>query len=89
MSIRFLHIRKFHNVDDTLLGKGGTTVAYEVDDDTIRFAIAKCSPRDNYCRKTGRVIALGRLQANKDFTIVHMMGNPIEAILRNINHAST
>jgi hypothetical protein len=78
MSIRYLHVRKEN------LQKGGTTVAYEVDDDTIRFAVAKCSDRDNYCRKTGRSIATGRLNANKDRTIAYMRGAPIEAILRNL-----
>lgn len=82
MSIRFLHIREQFN--GALLGKGGTTVAYEEDVGTIRFAVAKCSPRDNYCRKTGRAIAIGRLNANKDRTIVHADGKPIEAILRNL-----
>lgn len=86
MSIRFLHIRRMAGSAHGPLGKGGMTVAYEVDDDTIRFAVAKCSQRDNYCRKTGRAIATGRLNANKDHTIVHMIGTPIEAILRNLNH---
>lgn len=76
--IRFLHVR----IPESQ--KGGKTVAYEVDDDTIRFAIAKCSHRDNYCRKTGRSIAFGRLSAGKDQTIVYMDDTPIEAILRNL-----
>lgn len=89
--IRFLHIRKTINpqpdmLKDIIQCKGGMTVAYEVDDDTIRFAVAKCSIRDNYCRKTGRSIALGRLNASKDQTIVHMTGTPIEAIIRNIEN---
>jgi hypothetical protein len=91
-SIRFLHIRNLHNEnngDDSYIScKGGTTVAYEVDDDTIRFAVAKCSIRDNYCRKTGRAIATGRLNTGKDQTIVHMTGTPIEAILRNIENVN-
>lgn len=41
--------------------KGGITIAYEVishkKGKTLQFAIAQCSKKDNYCKKTGVTIA--------------------------------
>jgi hypothetical protein len=102
MSTKFIHIRNYqprHPSETTieLSCKGGTTVAYELDDAggagkaTVRYAVAHCSPRDNYCRATGRAVASGRLKSAKIPTswvtvIVNEQGkvNPVVAILRAI-----
>jgi hypothetical protein len=41
--------------------KGGTTlVEIEFADGNFSRTFARCSPRDNYCKATGRMIAVGR-----------------------------
>jgi len=68
---KFIH---FRNVDDTETGttatKGGVTVAFSEGEGHLTYAVAHCSPRDNYCRKTGRAIAEGRLKAGKSHKVV-------------------
>lgn len=83
--MRFLHIRKENDIREMSI-KGGITVAYEVDDDTVEIATARCSDRDNYCRKTGRSIAEGRFRAGKTRTLALAQAGvtPIEVILRNV-----
>jgi hypothetical protein len=52
---------------------GGLTVAYkEVEPDVIRFAYAICSGQDNFCKKTGRTIAAGRLNSDKIAKTLHV-----------------
>lgn len=59
----FRHIRNI-NDDGTVSNRGGATVAYqEVKPGLIRVAMALCSNRDNFCRKTGRTIAGGRMNS--------------------------
>lgn len=50
--------------------KGGCTIAFYTDSvpdeqgtlkQVVHFAIARCSPKDNYVKETGRVKARGRL----------------------------
>lgn len=82
MSTKFLHIRpttdnfQFHN-------KGGTTVAYEVEENEMRFALAKCSKNDNFCRKTGRTLAAGRLKSDRLSVFVTLGQQSPEEIIRN------
>ena len=41
--------------------KGGTTLCeIEFADGNVARTFARCSPRDNYCKATGRMIAIGR-----------------------------
>ncbi|RLD76699.1 MAG: hypothetical protein DRJ07_15860 [Bacteroidetes bacterium] len=52
-------IRHFHNP----LTRGGTTIALLVDDKTKRVmgrGLAICSDKDQFCRKTGRILASER-----------------------------
>lgn len=58
---KFVHLR---NLDKN---RGGITIAYSVDEDTkvVYYAIARCNPKDNFCRRTGRVKAAGRLLSPK------------------------
>lgn len=85
--MRFLHIRNRHGDDQNyeVTTKGGITVAYEVvnNGDEVHMATAKCSIRDNYCRKTGRTIAEGRFNAGKITVVALAQANtsPIEHIL--------
>lgn len=56
--MKYLHLReKKHG---NILPKGGMTVAYDVQDNIVKLAMAKCSKRDQYSRKRGRDISTGR-----------------------------
>lgn len=73
--IKFKHIRNTYFVLDDYTNYedygipmidnlGGATIAYTVNnDDTIDFATAYCSPKDNFCKATGRTISSGRLMS--------------------------
>jgi len=71
-SVRFLHYRAFAN-DGTVLPYGGATVAYrKIGPGQVAYAVARCRDKtktpevksaysDNFNRRRGRDIALGRL----------------------------
>ncbi len=62
--IRFLHVRPQQDGKPTT--RGGVTVAYVFNpemDQVDHWAYARCSSKDNFCRKTGRIIAEGRLHS--------------------------
>jgi hypothetical protein len=61
MKTRFAHIRHFDTRGE-YLAKGGETFCYTIlDDGTLRVSSAMCSLKDNYCRRIGRDVALGRM----------------------------
>ncbi len=64
--IKFHHVRAYSH-DGKILGNGGGTVAFEVDDAgfVLRTAASMCHPRDNFSRYLGRVKAAGRLNSAK------------------------
>jgi len=64
MSIRFAHIRIIAP-DGHIDSKGGLTIAYEQQGNTINYAIARCHERDNFVKSQGRVKAAGRLLSDK------------------------
>jgi hypothetical protein len=53
--LRFMHLR-------SAIGKGTVTIGYRIDDatKTAFFIKAKCNPKDNFCRRVGRDICIGR-----------------------------
>lgn len=57
---KFMHLRSTQ-------GRGGVTIAFNMDTvtQTAFYAIARCNPKDNFCRRTGRVKAGGRLLSPK------------------------
>lgn len=66
--VRFIHVRPGQHYNGRrLVGKaalkGGLTVAYQLTarGTIIQYALAQCSPEDNYSRAKGRVISHGRL----------------------------
>lgn len=69
-----------------LNNKGGVTVAYIIQQTEkgkfVEFALAQCSDKDNYCRKTGREVALDRYIKGQIFSIVVKGGK--KAIKRRI-----
>lgn len=59
--VKFLHYRVVENGQVSC--KGGATIAYVTGEEGVSFAEAYCSQRDNYNRRLGRDIALGRLSS--------------------------
>lgn len=68
---RFLHMRIWQdNFNVPLSTKGGKTLCYREDDQgNIIYAIAKCSMKDNFCRRIGREVSLGRFNSGKTHII--------------------
>lgn len=61
--LSFMHFRSV-NTDGTINSRGGATVAFKLTRDgskVDKFAVALCSPNDNFDRRRGREIAGGRL----------------------------
>lgn len=64
--IRIMHVRRFdcdwpvYDAPKYALAKGGLTVV--ADFHAAVVGVARCSDRDNYCKRTGRVLALKRLE---------------------------
>lgn len=72
MRTRYIHFRLKELVNPhsfnphlRISAKGGYTVAYFVDLGEIKFALSTCSPEDRYCKRIGRDVAEGRLNAGK------------------------
>ena len=60
--VKYRHDRGVPKTFDALNPRGGVTTAQvEIPNGTFN-AIAVCSPLDNFSKKRGRVIALGRLK---------------------------
>lgn len=47
----------------------GFTVASEIVENNIEFGVAICSKNDNYCKKTGRILAEERLKEDPILSI--------------------
>lgn len=68
--INFVHVRRQETTGYPLFRiytatTGGFTVAYKFDDDNrlIIYNNARCSYKDNFCKKTGRTLSAGRLSS--------------------------
>lgn len=56
--------------------KGGATVAYwQPEPGVVLYAVAHCSPRDNYNKKIGRAIAEGRLYSENHVQMYTLPNN--------------
>jgi hypothetical protein len=72
---KFLHIRNYvetltgvgSDTESVADGKGGKTVAFEVDDKegVIFFAVARCGPKYNFNRRLGRIVSKGMLECKR------------------------
>lgn len=63
--MRFMHWRR-KDADGNVNNFGGVTIAFDVLEDTLVFSATKCSKKDRFCKKQGRLIAGGRLQKALD-----------------------
>jgi hypothetical protein len=65
--INFVHVRSgFFSIDP----RGGLTVGYREEGNTIRYALAKVNPTDVYCKKTGRDLVIERLSSDKTSWVI-------------------
>lgn len=64
MSIRFAY-KRVVNPQGEIDPRGGLTIAYEQQGNTINYAIARCHHNDNFNKQQGRVKAAGRLLSDK------------------------
>ena len=64
-TIKVFHVRPVRTDNNQIATKGGKTIAIEVDenDTVLAYAEAKCHIKDNFCKRTGRVKAEGRLKS--------------------------
>lgn len=84
MTIQFVHRRRMTDTYEFAVNpRGGETIASEQldtklfkkldigDSVTLKLGVAICSTDDNYCRKTGREIALTRL-VEKELKVIQV-----------------
>jgi hypothetical protein len=60
--VHYIHLRLIDGTGKKL-NRGGATIAFREVGDEIEYAIAKCSPNDNFSRKLGRIKSEGRLNS--------------------------
>jgi hypothetical protein len=69
--VKFIHLRRIVDADLADVDMhGGATVAFKQNGREVIYAVARCTDRDNYCRRTGRIIAAGRLLKGQKITAV-------------------
>lgn len=67
--VKFRHMR-YSDQQGNSSNMGGITFAFrQVDKNEIRVAVAFCSEQDNFSRKRGREISLGRLERGRNYTV--------------------
>lgn len=90
--LRTVHFRlyDFDSIDSLDVSpRGGLTLVYFVSptNNSITFATALCSNKDNYNKKLGRNIAIGRLYTRQGITALYKSGEDclkvIESVLAN------
>lgn len=59
--INYIHRRPV--INGVIQNTGGYTIAYREVEGGIEYALAFCSPRDNFSRHLGRIKAAGRLDS--------------------------
>lgn len=57
----------FNTFSHIPLGKGRATLAIQVEGDNLEIGVAFCSPKDQFSKAKGRMIAEGRLKAKHGF----------------------
>ena len=70
-NVKFIHLRRRNIEDGSISNSGGVTVAFREVGANIEYAIARCSPYDNFSKKLGRIKAEGRLESDKYRKSVH------------------
>lgn len=60
------------------LGPGRVTIAWSEEDGIIHYAVSLCSPSDQFCRRAGRIRAIGRLHSTRQSFVFGVKGLPEE-----------
>lgn len=65
--IQICHIRSYRDLAHgrVLDNNSGCTIAYTENVHQVYYSVAWCGPKDNFCRRTGRSVAVGRLLAGQ------------------------
>ncbi len=78
METKYIHLRA--HISDALLPKGGCTIGYVIEEDgesdKIHYTLAKCNPKDHFCKRLGRIIANGRMDIGEFQTLEIPKGLP-------------
>ena len=70
MTIKYHHKRNFVPNSLEISGKGGVTIAYEEqENNTVKYAVAKCHETENFKKSQGRVKSAGRLNSPKHMIV--------------------
>lgn len=71
--------------------KTRATIAFQTNGDSIEYAVAFCSPKDNFSRTIGRSIAEGRLKKNPIKITPLNLEDPLKSVLGDVtaNHLPT
>ena len=78
--IKILHIRECDE-EGNLLNKGGCTIAYTCTKQDILLNASFCHPKDQFCKKIGREVAIQRLRDEGPLDIVEL-NHPISEAVR-------
>jgi hypothetical protein len=69
--VKIIHNRRmevdYDNQETYILPRGGATNAVLQKDGRVYDGVAICSDKDNYCKDTGRKVALARAMAKCEF----------------------
>lgn len=72
MTTKFIHLRRCDyvitpdlQVEEQISAHGGVTVAYDITNDSVRYAVAKCHDKDRYVKAEGRNRSQGRLLSGR------------------------
>lgn len=85
----FIHIRSGYDADGRPLPHGGKTVAFDilhykdeadVECQAVQYYVAVCPRKQNYNRKIGAMVALGRLLPKRESTAVK---HPVKTLYLN------
>lgn len=70
--MRFCHIRARAGGNGIVAAKGGVTVVYHKPrhSNLVTFAVTQCSPKDVYCRATGRIHAVSNWKDGRRVTLI-------------------
>ncbi len=82
--LKFIHVR--FRQQDTISPKGGCTIAYTVNGNSLNYAWAECCESDIFSRKMGRIKAAGRLKSEKLSKVKAYNGELNSEIVNNLRN---
>jgi hypothetical protein len=90
-TIAYQHLRKQELIRQqkfvTILCDEDSTTAMELNEkrEVVAFAVAKCNPKDQFCKQQGRVKAAGRLNSSR-FRVPLFVPVPLKEFMQNTYH---